>query len=223
MSLLWPPAAAQLHIDAPQLRRTPLDFSQATLNWPASGGRLQSFIPGPDMDRPWMRRKPLPCTSPATPRPVRTGPTGMPARTRTSLKGVLAVSLCQFVQLLLTFRSCHSTCLTASHSLLGLLSMPGALTRRPRHGCASIQKSGLRPPSPSSLSPLPRQQRYLPRSSPNVSGQGYRPPSNGLLADGAAQSCIGAHGSPWILPLSVSRFPVTRASLSPLMDRALNL
>jgi hypothetical protein len=127
MLLLWPPAAAQLHIDAPQLRRTPLDFSQATLNWPASGVRLQSFIPGPDMDRPWMRRKPLPCTSPATPRPVRTGPTGMPDRARTSLKGVLAVSLCQLVQLLLTFRSCHSTCLTASHSLLGLLSMPGAL------------------------------------------------------------------------------------------------
>lgn len=54
----------------------------------------------------------------------------------------------------------------------------------------------------------------------NTPNQGHRPLTTGFLAGGAAQSCIGAHGSPWILSVQP---PCHMASLSPLMDRALNL
>jgi hypothetical protein len=179
------------------------------------------------MDRPWMRRKPLPCTSPASPpgwyvlgrQGCRTGP-GLRS------KGVLAVSFCQLLQLTLTFRSCQSTSLTASHSFLGLLSMPGALHKASQTRLRLHSEVWSQAPHPrlSYVTLASTGEVPLPQSSsPDVPGQGYCPRSNGLLADSAAQSCIGTHGSPWILPLSVSRFPVTRASLSPLMNRVLNL
>jgi hypothetical protein len=140
-----------------------------------------------------MRRKPLPSPIPARYVLV-LGLTGVPDQARTSLKGVLAVSLCLLVQLLLTFRPCHSIFSPRAIPFSAPSPWP-----RPLHGAPDMavplrtKRPRLKPLPP--LSPSPRRQRY-PWSCSSMSSQGHRPPSSELPAYGAAQSCIG--GSTWL-------------------------
>ncbi|KAK4104669.1 hypothetical protein N658DRAFT_185855 [Parathielavia hyrcaniae] len=209
MMLPWISTA---HRDALQLRLMPLDFSQTTaIGLPGAGRSVAVVHARFDVDRAWMCCRCIP-GHPKTAE-VRTEPTGM----RTG-PGLRSKSSSRFI---VSTRAAASLLSVLSQQMPHLEPFPSrpsphctvyrAFSGRPKHGCAPPSRSLVSSAS-SPCHPWLDQQRdgYIPEAPPLCLARGGTevpscPASNDLLAFGAAQPCIGAHGSSWILPFL--RFP----------------